>query len=44
MGWIIQLDDSVLGPFVHVVLLHVMLIAAVAAVALVVFGETVSHL
>ena len=41
MGLIIQLDVLVLGLFVHLVLLHVMLIAAVALVE---FGETVSHL
>ena len=44
MEWIKQLDDFVLGPFVHEVLLHVMLIAAVATVTLIVFGVTVSHL
>ena len=42
MGWTIQLDDFVLGPFVHVVLSHVTAVAPVRTS--VEFGETVSHL
>ena len=43
MGWTIPLDDFVLGPFVRVVLPHVM--TAVSPVTtLIVSGETVSHL